>query len=161
MTACGIISKQASFFFSSKNQSRPCLSTFRPLLNNLLFFRLNLFIIDLPRGLALLPLRGLGRFNADGRCASGPDLLLGVFPGSVTVVYLVSGGWKSVIVHSFFNNNSHWQALGKKRREAKRRERGINLLVKGKGINQSLLLLAQFIIHLLPTLAKLIFQPGI
>ena len=133
MIACSIISKQASFFLKAKDQSRPSLSTFRPLFNNLLFFRLNCLIIDFPRGLALLPLRGLRRLNADGRCASAPNLLLGLFPGSVTVVYLVSGGWKSVIVHSLFNNALHWQAPGGRRGGEEKGKGEPKLTCQGEG----------------------------
>lgn len=89
--------------------SRPSLPPLSPLLNNLLPLRINFLIIDLPRRLALLPLRRLRRLHANSRRAATSDLLLRIFPGSTSVIYFVSGGWKSVIAHSL----RYWVEMGK------------------------------------------------
>lgn len=65
----------------------PTLST---LLNDLLPLGVNLFVVDVPRRVALLPL-GL-RLHADCRGTTTADLLLGVFPRRGAVVNFVSGG---------------------------------------------------------------------
>lgn len=70
----------------------------RPLLNDLLSLGIDLLVIDLTSRLALLALGLLASFDADGGSTAAADLLLGFFPCRATVVDLVSGDCKSVIV---------------------------------------------------------------
>lgn len=63
----------------------------RPLLDNLLSLGVDLRVVELARGLALLALTLLGRLDADGGGASTADLLLGFFPAGVAVIDRVSG----------------------------------------------------------------------
>lgn len=80
--------------------SYPSFSSLSPLLDDLLPLRINLLVIDLPRGLALLPLRGFRRLHANSRRPSATDLLFSFFPANTAIIDFVSGGWKSVIAHS-------------------------------------------------------------
>lgn len=68
------------------------LASLRPLLDDLLSLGVDLLVVDLAGGFALLALGLLGGLNADGGGAAGADLLLGLVPGGATVVDLVSGG---------------------------------------------------------------------
>lgn len=74
--------------------------TFSAFLDNFLPLGVDLFVINLTGSFTTLLSLGCLRLDTDSRGTAAPDLFFGIFPRGGTIVNLVPGGYKSIIVHS-------------------------------------------------------------